>query len=402
MSESTEKAFFVRRRDKSFGPFTAKQILSGKAANKFQETDLISESADGPWISMVQHFAAASQRPPVNAVPPPVVQGANLEAAPKIIDSQLVQKTDTKPSSPWKYVVVGILGICAVGFVGVVGLTILFIVAAFAFSGGDKSSATSSAEVIGVDSAPGDDASGADGLAKAMGDLQSALDGLKEGAESAGQEGAPGSSETVASDYSELSEEQRALSPKEATELAMKYLSPAEREVNGKTALLLLQKASEEGDGGAMYFLFLCYYKGWGTSEDQAKGLEWLQKSAEAGDPTGMFAYSGAICKGLVEGKSESEGMMWLNRSAQVGHQPAIVELKRLQVNGAVAAFGALLENEATDEGTESPTHACDFYAGNPFVPTCPCNGFEPGGLRDNPDPLTCRLCLHPKGDHFR
>src|SRR5688500_6692150 len=87
------------------------------------------------------------------------------------------------------------------------------------------------------------DAESAEDLLKMMRELQ-AVCGKVEGDASETPVESP-SVEATAAGSGELSEELLALSPKEATGLAMRYLTPAQRDTNGRTGYLLLENASD-------------------------------------------------------------------------------------------------------------------------------------------------------------
>jgi TPR repeat protein len=248
------------------------------------------------------------------------------------------------------------------------------------------------------DNASSTDTQSGDDLLKVMAELHAALERAGQQSDTDAGNPSPVLMSTDGADSSELSEELLALSSKEATDLAIQYLLSADQADHGRTAFLLLDRASTAGDGRAMYFLFLCYLKGIGHPEDRAEALHWLQQSAESGDAIGMYAYSTAIRLGDYEGLDESDAVMWLNRSASVGHQPAINELERMRVAGALEA---LLSGMGANDDAEAPDYACAGAYG--FFEHCPCEGFRPGGgTSQDPDPFLCKSCGHSMQDHYR
>lgn len=44
------------------------------------------------------------------------------------------------------------------------------------------------------------------------------------------------------------------------------------------------QKAAEQGDATAQFYLGLCYDKGKGVAQDYEKAVEWYQKAADQGN----------------------------------------------------------------------------------------------------------------------
>jgi hypothetical protein len=405
VNQHLKKSYYVRRRDKVFGPFSSSQISSGKATNKYQATDLISESSDGPWIEISRHFAVQEASGAQAPTTPPI--NANNVLTPK--EEVGVAAPAAKPaSSNWKYAALAIAGILGVGAIGVLGLFVLIVILALGSSKGEPAAPTSAVEgdAIVSSAAPEDDNS-ADEAVKVLTELNKALAGMNQQANEGA--GPTANSDVAPEDFSELSEELQALSAKDATETAMKMLSPSQREGDGRTARLLLNKAASEGDGGAMYFLFLCYYKGWGGEVDEAKGLAWLRKSAEAGDLSGMYAFSTAIRKGWYEGLGEAEGLAWLERSANAGHAGAMNEIKREKVAGVLGGvLGALESMPESDEGGSESKSACrhgPFGGFSDEHELCRCPGYEPGGGATEVEQRTgryCRNCNHEQSWHSR
>ena len=348
---------------------------------------------------------------------------------PPVVPPPANQPRQGRSSAGRNLAIVGVLALLVMGVVGMLGLGLCLLIVLFVFSGGDDvaQSARGGEEII--QSAPPGDATAASEPAPALtlpaqntepakepgsGDTESAEDLLKmmrelqavlgkvEGDGSETPVESP-SVEATASGSGELSEELLALSPKEATELAMGYLTPAQRDANGRTGYLLLEKASEFGYGRAMYVLFLCYYNGIARPSDEAQAFAWLEKSAAAGDPIGMFAYAGAIQRGQYEGLGDSDAMLWLERSAQQGHPPAIQELERMRAQRLTGALAFLLSGQGQGEGggSDAPDHACDGPAG--FFEHCNCQGFSGGGgTSSDPDPYLCKTCGHKMSEHYR
>jgi hypothetical protein len=50
-------AFYLRRGEKTIGPYTAEQVAKGKAQNSFLDSDLIAETASGPWAPLGPQIA---------------------------------------------------------------------------------------------------------------------------------------------------------------------------------------------------------------------------------------------------------------------------------------------------------------------------------------------------------
>jgi TPR repeat protein len=182
-------------------------------------------------------------------------------------------------------------------------------------------------------------------------------------------------------------------------------MEPDQREANGRTAFLLLERASAAGNARAMYLFFMCHFFGIGTPESKPDAFAWLQKSAESGDPDGMYAYSTAIRLEQYEGLGESEALMWLNRSAEVGHQEAIKELQNRQtqavIGAAVDLFSALGAAQGSGEESEHARPIC--IGGVGFDDHCRCEGFVAGGgPSEDPSPFVCKSCGHEQDEHSR
>jgi hypothetical protein len=431
MLPSSKPALYIRRGDNKFGPFTSNQVLKGVAEKKLLEADLIGESFEGPWISIATHCArqdVARQPPSPQEQPeqrqdsiqqgkrPPIRENAKADAMAPTSPAARDRGFSTSPSS-WKYAIVGVLALSALGVLGIIGLSLLFVVTMFAFAtrgdvaqtaspdnanqGSEMSSDPASQNSETPNEAGFGETQSTDEFLKILGDVQATLDNANRQAEGNASEQSAGVTSPADPDSSELREELLALSSEEATNLAMKYLSPAARADNGRTAFLLLEKASNAGHGQAMYFLFVCYLKGIGHPEDNAKALQWLQKSAESGDPIGMYAFSTAIRQGEYEGLDESQAQLWLDRSASLGHQPAINEQEGIRARKLAGNLGSFFSGRGSDDDADAPEHACDGAAG--LFDRCDCQGFvQGGGTSDDPDPFLCKSCGHRKADHYR
>ena len=203
----------------------------------------------------------------------------------------------------------------------------------------------------------------------------------------------------------ELSDELRALPPDKAVEMAVQYLSPPETEARKRTAFLLLRNAANSGDGIGMLSLSYLYSSGVGTPASRADAKVWLRKSAEAGHPDGMYEFSIAVRQGEYDGLGESDGQEWLKRSAAKGHQPAVDELKGIQVRSVVSALGALGSILGSRNNDESPTRRGLPRNADRGL-DCRCGGYESsygraiGGREMDYD--ACRQCEHDKSDHRR
>jgi hypothetical protein len=428
MLPSSTSTFYVRRGDKTLGPFAQNQIQGFLAAKKLLPTDLIAERSDGPWVTIANRFSQPSssgqqsheQKPSEqrqhsiqNGVRLTNGEGAISNSVPPVSPAAAAAGAPIK-QSPWKFAIIGILAVSALLIVGIMGLSLLLVVAVIALANRGDVAETAQHENASQlsdpiadpaslpsgapDNASSTDTQSGDDLLKVMAELHAALERAGQQSDTDAGNPSPVLMSTDGADSSELSEELLALSSKEATDLAIQYLLSADQADHGRTAFLLLDRASTAGDGRAMYFLFLCYLKGIGHPEDRAEALHWLQQSAESGDAIGMYAYSTAIRLGDYEGLDESDAVMWLNRSASVGHQPAINELERMRVAGALEA---LLSGMGANDDAEAPDYACAGAYG--FFEHCPCEGFRPGGgTSQDPDPFLCKSCGHSMQDHYR
>ena len=416
MNQEISKNFYVRRRDKTYGPFTTDQISRGKAAKKFLETDLIAVSLAGPWISISDHFAALSSQavdsnvvsPELPPKLPPTVNYSESKVAPEVIDAILVTQPSAAPSSTWKYAVLGVVGVIGAGFIG---LRVLLFVAAIVFSSSEPQVKPSVSSVSanlesgnpyqevaqGASESSNDETGSGDALTQALLELKTQLERLDSNPSVSQEETA--SKAAPAGTYAELSAEQKALSPAAATELAIKFLDESERATNGRIGVQLMHQAANAGDDLAMYNLFIIFLNGYCVEIDKPTALNWLQKSAEAGRPEGMYAYSVAIQDGHFEGMGNSERLMWLNRSAQVGHQPAIDELNGAKVQAIAGLFGAALGSFGSQQGTSNGRSACTAISGFFNDKACSCSGFNffPQGTGSWE---TCYNCGHSKADH--
>lgn len=61
------------------------------------------------------------------------------------------------------------------------------------------------------------------------------------------------------------------------------YYSGIGTEVNHEKAVYWYEKAAEQGDAEAQYYLGDMYYKGEGTAADLKQALVWMEKAAEQG-----------------------------------------------------------------------------------------------------------------------
>lgn len=89
--------YFIKRVDKTHGPFSTEQIKSGLKSDKLKNSDLISEGKDGPWMK-VEHFInrGAKMQSPFSVKQsrpsPPSLKAGSGGFGHKVFDNELFKK----------------------------------------------------------------------------------------------------------------------------------------------------------------------------------------------------------------------------------------------------------------------------------------------------------------------
>ena len=95
-------------------------------------------------------------------------------------------------------------------------------------------------------------------------------------------------------------------------------------------AVECFQKAAEQGDGMAQYFLAQCYKNGQGVTKSYPEAVKWLKKAAEQGLADAQYSLGVCYYNGKGVPQSYSEAVKWLKKAAAQGHSGAINALKQL------------------------------------------------------------------------
>ena len=97
-----------------------------------------------------------------------------------------------------------------------------------------------------------------------------------------------------------------------------------------------MRRKAEAGEGGAMYYLGLCYEHGQkGLAKDAAKAFEWYEKSHEAGDAGGTGSLGKCYLVGAGVQKCPMRGAVLIGRSAERGSKYACDNLGRAYAEGS-------------------------------------------------------------------
>ena len=92
-------------------------------------------------------------------------------------------------------------------------------------------------------------------------------------------------------------------------------------------AVDLFQKAAEQGDDNAQYFLGTMYVNGEGVAKDDAKSVEWLKKSAIQSNNMAQYYLGNMYGKGEGVPKDDAKAVEWWQKSAAQGFAPAQTNL---------------------------------------------------------------------------
>ena len=99
-----------------------------------------------------------------------------------------------------------------------------------------------------------------------------------------------------------------------------------------KKAIPLFEKAAALNEQFSNYYLFLCYWGGWGVKEDKDKAMEFLQKSVELGYETALVTLGEIIVSRLDDSVSKSndnlsKAVECFTKAAENGNAKAIYNL---------------------------------------------------------------------------
>jgi uncharacterized protein len=99
-------------------------------------------------------------------------------------------------------------------------------------------------------------------------------------------------------------------------------------------AMKWLQKAADQGDADAQFFVGLAFSKGEGVKQDHLEAVKWLRKAADQGKANaqlflGLMYYHG---EGVL--RDYAEAAEWLRKAADQGNADAQYNLGRMYYTG--------------------------------------------------------------------
>ncbi len=99
-----------------------------------------------------------------------------------------------------------------------------------------------------------------------------------------------------------------------------------------KKAIPFFEKAAALNEPFSNYYLFLCYWNGWGVNKDSDKAMEFLQKSAELRNETALVTLGEILVSRLDDSVSESndnlsKAVECFTKAAENGNTKAIFSL---------------------------------------------------------------------------
>jgi len=100
------------------------------------------------------------------------------------------------------------------------------------------------------------------------------------------------------------------------------------------TAAVLFQKAAQQGDMEAQFYLGHMYRKGVGVTKNKQESFNWLTKAAEQGHIRAQFNLGLMYASGYGVAKNIPEAIKWYRVSAQQGNPEAQYFLGRMYHKG--------------------------------------------------------------------
>ena len=116
------------------------------------------------------------------------------------------------------------------------------------------------------------------------------------------------------------------------------------------------RKAAEQGLAEAQFNLGLCYYNGMGVSQDYGQAVKWWRMAAGQGNAEAQFNLGHCYNNGLGVPQDYGQAVKWYHKAAEQGLAKAQEELGRLYAHGnSVPLYGEAeeLKSMAAEQGNE-------------------------------------------------
>jgi TPR repeat protein len=99
-------------------------------------------------------------------------------------------------------------------------------------------------------------------------------------------------------------------------------------------ALRLYQKAAEQGDAQAQFYLGVMYLNGQGVSQNDAKAVEWWQKATDQGNAYSQNNLGAMYSRGRGVPQNYANAVVWYQKAADQGVIEAQNNLAKMYFNG--------------------------------------------------------------------
>lgn len=100
------------------------------------------------------------------------------------------------------------------------------------------------------------------------------------------------------------------------------------------TAIVWFQKAAQQGDTEAQFYLGHLYRKGLGVTKNLQESFKWLQKAAEEGHIRAQYNLGLMYASGYGVTRNDQEALKWYRVAAQQGNPEAQYFLGRMYEKG--------------------------------------------------------------------
>ena len=81
--------------------------------------------------------------------------------------------------------------------------------------------------------------------------------------------------------------------------------------------------AAKAGDAYAQYNLGVCYYNGYGVTQDKSQAVYWYRKAADQGHDMAQFNLGVCYYNGYGVTQDKSQAVYWLKKAADQGNASA-------------------------------------------------------------------------------
>jgi TPR repeat protein len=122
---------------------------------------------------------------------------------------------------------------------------------------------------------------------------------------------------------------------------------------NSAQAAFWYEKSAQQNYSEAEFNLGRLYLHGIGVEQNDEQAVFWFRRSANQGDPRGQFMLGWMYDRGRGVAQSDSNARQLYEQAAAQNYEPAVEELKRIEVEQAFLSESEIEEEDVDDEQSE-------------------------------------------------